>query len=203
MPEEPTENQPPETQSRNDRSWLLWIALAGNASKSADVVSVTRSSGVATPARPVDIPEPEELEAVEEERPASVPDVVGLMKSDAVGTLGSAGYNTSVTTVYSASKPRGVVFEQVPAGGASVDPGTTVRLLVSSGSQPTASAKVPSLVGLKRSRAVDRVEAAGLDPKVITQPRPSGNGVVFQQSPNSGSMVLEGSKVFIFVGLAP
>ncbi len=77
----------------------------------------------------------------------------------------------------------------MPAGGAVVDPGTTVRVLVSAGSQPTASVKVPNLVGLKKSRAVDRIEAAGLDPKVMTQPRPSGNGVVFQQSPNPGTMV--------------
>ncbi len=171
MPEEPTENQSPEEQSGQDRGWLLWVALVilllvvlwllwdylGNASKqSADVVSITRSSGAATPARPVAVPEPEELEIVEEEEPASVPDVVGLMKSDAVGTLGSAGYNTSVTKLYSASKPRGVVFEQVPAGGSVVDPGTTVRVLVSAGSQPIASVKVPNLVGLKKSSAVDQ-----------------------------------------------
>ena len=214
MPDEPVETTPPEDPRRRERGWLTWLALAllllvillllrdylGRRGTSAEV-GVIKTSSSQIPTRPAE--RQVELEGASEdttERPVSgVPDVVGLMTSDALSTLDRAGYIGSVTKIYSDDRPIGVVFEQVPAAGASADPGSTVQILVSDGSQPPASVKLPNLVGLKKATAVDRVESLGLDPKVMVQPRRDGSGRVFQQSPAPGKKVARGSKVFLLV----
>jgi len=214
MPEEPTDSQSPEAQGRDDRGWLLWVALAilllvvawllwdylSRSASTDDTVIVKTTAAQLPVVRPdVEYETADSLDDEEEPTSPGVPDVVGLMTSDAVGTLERAGYNPRVTKVYSATKPRGVVFEQVPAGGATADLGTEVSVLVSNGSQPSASVKVPKLVGLKKATALDRIEAAGLDARVMTQPRYEGAGKVLEQSPSPGTMVESGSKVFILV----
>jgi len=217
MAEEPTGNVESAEQDGNDRSWLLWLALAIVLLVIAWLIwdylsrSSTTGTGVVrvevTPAqKPLPRPEvdygiSEETEEEDESLTGGVPDVVGLMKADAVSTIERAGYVASVKTVYSATKPRGVVFEQVPRAGDAADPGTKVRALVSGGSQPTAAVKVPDVLGLKKSAAVDKIESAGLDPKVLTQFSTSPKGRVFQQSPDPGTSVAPGSKVFVLVSL--
>ena len=218
MPEEPTESQSPETQGRKDRGWLLWVALAilllvvvwllwdylSRAGSTGDVVTVKTTAAQLPVVRPdIEYEATDSLDDEEEPTSPGVPDVVGLMTSDAVGTLERAGYDPRVTKVYSASKPRGVVFEQLPAGGATAEPGTEVSVLVSNGAQPAASAKVPKLVGLKKAVALDRIQAAGLDARVMVQPRYTGVGKVLEQSPAPGTMVEGGSKVFILVIAKP
>jgi serine/threonine-protein kinase len=218
MADEPTEDIQSAEQDRRDRSWLLWLAMAivllviawlvwdylsRSTSTTTEAVRIEVTPAQMPAVRPeVDYEVSDGAEDEDESVSTGVPDVVGLMKSDAVGTLQSAGYVASVTTVYSDTKPRGVVFEQVPRAGDAADPGTTVRVLVSGGSQPTATVKVPDLIGLKKSSAVDRIEAAGLDARVLTQFSTSPRGRVFQQSPNPGTSVPRGSKVFVLVSLS-
>ena len=69
---------------------------------------------------------------------AAVPNVTGQSQSQAATTLQSAGFVVVADTVASSSVPAGVVSDQTPAGGVLAQPGTTVTIIVSSGS-PTAS----------------------------------------------------------------
>jgi beta-lactam-binding protein with PASTA domain len=69
---------------------------------------------------------------------AAVPKVTGQSQSRATTTLQSAGFVVVVDQLPSSSVPSGVVSDQTPAGGVLAQPGTTVTIVVSSGS-PTAS----------------------------------------------------------------
>lgn len=69
---------------------------------------------------------------------AAVPNVTGQSQSQATTTLQSAGFVVVADRVASSSVPEGVVSDQTPAGGVLAQPGTTVTIVVSSGS-PSAS----------------------------------------------------------------
>ncbi len=214
MPDEPVEIASPEEQRRRDLRWLTWLALAVlllvvlwllrdylvRSSSTADVGTVTTtSSEIPVTSATVEYESEEATEAAEERSSVGVPDVVGLMTSDAVGTLNRAGYEAAVTKVFSDTKPTGVVFEQVPAAGGAADQGSTVRVLVSGGEQPPRSVRVPNVVGMKKNAAVSKLDGLGLDPKVMVQPRYKNVGRVFEQSPAPGTKVVSGSKVFVLV----
>jgi eukaryotic-like serine/threonine-protein kinase len=69
---------------------------------------------------------------------AAVPNVTGQSQSQATTTLQSAGFVVVADQVASGSVPAGVVSAQTPAGGVLAQPGTTVTIVISTGS-PTAS----------------------------------------------------------------
>jgi len=64
----------------------------------------------------------------------TVPDVAGMPRADALAALAAAGLAAGeVTEESSKTVPKDHVISQDPAAGASVAPGTPVRLVVSSG----------------------------------------------------------------------
>jgi len=71
----------------------------------------------------------------------AVPDVTGLTSVDAVEVLAAAGFGSSQTSKSSADAAAGVVIEQSPVAGVTLQEGATVALTVSSG---PASASVPT-----------------------------------------------------------
>jgi hypothetical protein len=97
--------------------------------------------------------------------PVSAPDVVGLTQSAAQSAITSAGLTLgSVTTESSPSVPTGSVISQNPAGGTSVLSGTSVDLVVSSGSGSGSPLKVFILVGQSNMEGhgeMDPVETQG------------------------------------------
>jgi serine/threonine-protein kinase len=67
----------------------------------------------------------------------SVPDVTGLSRSDAVGTVRAAGLATSVRERATDSEDEdGVVLQQIPAAGTEVDSGSSVTLIVGAFEEP-------------------------------------------------------------------
>jgi len=64
----------------------------------------------------------------------TVPNVVGESTTAAEETMVGAGLPVATQDIASASVPAGHVVAQVPAGGASVTPGTAITIVVSSGS---------------------------------------------------------------------
>jgi serine/threonine-protein kinase len=68
----------------------------------------------------------------------AVPNVTGETQSQATTTLQSAGFVVIVDHVPSNSTPTGAISDQTPAGGVLAQPGTTVTIVVASGS-PTAT----------------------------------------------------------------
>lgn len=73
------------------------------------------------------------LEVGVEPEEVTVPDVVDLEREDAIGILEEAGLEVSVREVVSTETAEGRVIRQDPAAGQSVEEGTMVSIIVSSG----------------------------------------------------------------------
>ncbi|HWL90425.1 MAG TPA: penicillin-binding transpeptidase domain-containing protein, partial [Actinomycetota bacterium] len=131
-----------------------------------------------------------------------VPSVIGMRRKEAVATLDDAGFRVTVGTGDSFS-PKGQVFSQSPGGGTVTVLGTVVSIQVSTGVPPKVT--VPRLVGREASEAKARLNSVGL--AVATVKVETGNpnkvGDVIAQDPVSGTVVVEGSTVTIYVGAEP
>jgi len=205
-----------EDRDRTRFAWLPWVVLAilvllvlwllrgyvatpdvepGTARSKTTTI---RMQGVESP------PNSEEATAAEDDaEEPSVPHVVGLSESQAADALERAGYGISVTRVHSDNKPTGKVFEQTPGAFEPAEPGTTVEVVVSSGPQPFARVTVPDMVGLSIAGAKARAEDRGLVPRLMIQPMPGSEGIVYQQSPAPGTRLEQGEKVFLLAGDSP
>ena len=130
---------------------------------------------------------------------ATVPDVVGLERAQAIARLEEAGFAVSVVEVDSV-EPEGIVAAQSPAGGATVDAGTAVRIEVSSGRPP--KTEVPGTVGMTESAARATIQQAGFGVAVVYEQveDKSKAGTVIRQDPPGGTPAAEGTRVTLVVG---
>jgi len=110
----------------------------------------------------------------------------------------------TITQQSSNTVPAGIVISQNPADGLTVDVGTAMNLVVSSGRPPVT---VPNVVGQTQTAATTSLTGAGLVVGAITtQPSPTvAAGVVISQTPTGGSSAAAGSAVALVVstGTAP
>ena len=129
----------------------------------------------------------------------TVPSVLGVSSTDAVGRLADAKLKAKVIQV-TADKQTGTVIGQTPTAGASVDQGSLVTLHVSKGPQPVA---VPNVVGSSFATASSQLQAAGfaVARKDVESNQPADT--VVTQSPQSGSSVVPGSTVTLSVSKGP
>jgi serine/threonine-protein kinase len=129
----------------------------------------------------------------------SVPDVTGLSSESAQQQLRDAGLEPAVREEESADVDEGDVIRQDPAGGASVDKGATVTLVVSTGVERV---KVPDVTGLGARLASTQLRQAGLDPveRSRTVTDPTQEGIVIEQRPGSGEELERGDSVVLIVG---
>jgi len=130
----------------------------------------------------------------------NVPVVVGRQRQAAVEALRSRGLVPSVSEEEDAA-PKGQVLRQSPSAGTAVEPGSTVKIVVSSGEEEQ-QAKVPSVIGEERREAVEAIRAAGLKPVVEEEETevPGQIGRVTDQFPPPGTEAAPGSTVTIAVG---
>jgi hypothetical protein len=148
----------------------------------------------------------------------SVPNVVGLTQSAAGEMLKSAGLVVgNVTTVSSATTPKGSVSGASPAAGVPVAPGSAVNLEVSRGpaqvavpnvggtTQPSAQVAVPNVVGLTRPAAEAILKSAGLVVGAVkTQHSNSvADGGISSTDPDVGTLVSPGSAVELDLSSGP
>jgi beta-lactam-binding protein with PASTA domain len=128
----------------------------------------------------------------------STPSVVGLSQSAAESAITTAGLIVgSISSVSSNSVPAGNVISQTPNGGTQVSAGSSVDLVISTGS---AAVSVPDVVGLNYSTAVNRITSAGLVMgNVSTVSTRRSCGVVRSQTPTGGTSVSTGSEVDLVV----
>jgi serine/threonine-protein kinase len=125
----------------------------------------------------------------------TVPVVTGEPAGTAVNQLQSRGFKTRISSQTHPGRP-GTVFGQSPGGGARVNKGSTVGLLVSKG---LATVVVPNAVGLADATARDRLVSAGFkvtETRVFAKDPP---GTVVAQNPAAGSKVAKSSAVQINV----
>jgi serine/threonine-protein kinase len=124
-----------------------------------------------------------------------VPNVVGQRSTVAVERLRSLGLEPVVRNVFS-TRPNGVVVAQDPKPPATVDPGTSVRLDVSRGTQEI---EVPDVVGSTEQEALDALRTAGFEVATFDVPSAQPEGAVVAQNPAAGTKADSGSRVRINV----
>lgn len=134
-----------------------------------------------------------------------VPNVVGNTEADATTSIEAVGLIVGeVTTAFSDTVAAGDVISQDPSGGANVNEGSAVNLVVSNGPEVVS---VPDVVGLPQAEAEAAIVAAGLIVDGVTfvssDTVPEGN--VVSQSQPVGTMLPPGSPINLQVstGLPP
>ncbi|MSO41332.1 MAG: Stk1 family PASTA domain-containing Ser/Thr kinase [Solirubrobacterales bacterium] len=125
-----------------------------------------------------------------------VPDVQGLNEADATKRLEEQGFKVKPSFQFSSDVPNGRAVGTQPASGARIQSGSTVKLLISRGSN---QAEVPSVVGLQTEQAIDALDAAGLGSNVVQRDDDAPAGEVVDQAPSAGRSVKKNSTVTIFV----
>jgi|CXWL01.1.fsa_nt_gi RHS repeat-associated protein len=133
----------------------------------------------------------------------SIPNVVGQTLAAATTALTNAGLSAgTITQQASSTVPAGNVISQSPGSGVSVNSGSAVNLVISSGSVQVAT---PNLVGLTQSVAQTAIISAQLTVGTISTQ--SSNtvpaGQVLSQSPAAGVSVALGSGVNLVVSSGP
>jgi serine/threonine-protein kinase len=121
--------------------------------------------------------------------------VVRLTEEEARARLSEAGFEVGATEDYSERVPAGSVISQDPPRGTLLQPGNTVAIVVSLGPPEFA---MPSVVGMGREAAVDRLQGLGLIVDVAIVPGQEGVTVVYQE-PAAGTIVRVGDTVSIYV----
>ncbi len=127
---------------------------------------------------------------------AKVPSTAGLSREDAETRLKDAGFDPQVEQRNSENVEAGLVINSSPPGGTTLTRGSAVTIVVSRGPRLV---KVPVLVGVQRSVAVQRIRGRGLAPLVTEESSSAPTGEVISQSPSAGSDLGPGSSVSIVV----
>jgi eukaryotic-like serine/threonine-protein kinase len=124
----------------------------------------------------------------------------GTSLTDTQKALRDAGLQprSSGATEFSDDAPKGTVVRTQPAGGAQVDPGSPVELVLSKGQQPQ-QVRVPRVVGKTFDEAEQELESLGLR----AEERPAfgafgqSGGRVINQDQGAGSMVDPGKTIVL------
>ncbi len=128
-----------------------------------------------------------------------VPVVIGLDVDIAVDRLRAEGYPADVRRAVNASVA-GKVLRQMPIGGAELEPGKTVVIVVAR--RPN-TVDVPRVVGLDVADAFERVQAAGLRAKSVEVFARQAKGRVVRQRPPAGAEARRGATVVLTVSKGP
>jgi eukaryotic-like serine/threonine-protein kinase len=128
-----------------------------------------------------------------------VPNVVGESQTAAEAALTSAGLEVGSVSSKVSNQSPGSVLAQSPRGGVSLPSGSKVNLTVA---QAPSEVTVPGVVGQGEAGASAALGAAGLTPKITSEPvsEPTQVGVVLRQRPAGGARVRKGATVTLTVG---
>ena len=126
--------------------------------------------------------------------------LIGQSRDAVQASLESLGLNVSFTEQSSSDVAEGNVINLDPGEGSTVEAGTTVTIVVSTGSEQAEQVDVPNLRGYSQEEATRILENLGLNVAMTTA---SSSGVdigeVISQSPEGGSTVDEGSTVTLVI----
>ncbi len=130
------------------------------------------------------------------QRQVSVPGVVGEDVNTAQNKLTNAGLTPVVKTDTTSTAAANTVVKQSPAAGTSVAPNASVTIYVSAG-----GTTVKNVVGLQVSSAQSLLQNQGFKVSIQQLPGPDNTApnTVWQQQPNAGTTLAQGSTVTIFV----
>lgn len=133
----------------------------------------------------------------------NVPDVSGMSQAEARQALEAAGLTMGTTsTEDNGSVASNSVIRTDPVAGTSVQRGSSVNLVLSSG-----QVTVPDLAGMTQEQARQALSQLGLSVGNVTQEESStvAQGQIISTTPASGTQVASGSEVAIVVssGVSP
>ncbi len=133
----------------------------------------------------------------------TIPDVAGMSVEEAQAALEEKGFeNIEVAdeTTPSSEVEEGKAVGTDPPSGESVEPETTITILVSGGPEMI---EMPDLVGMSQSDALGEINRAGLKRGEIThQESDEPQGTVLSTDPAAGTEVEPGTKVNLVVAKA-
>lgn len=132
----------------------------------------------------------------------AIPELVDLESTEAATTaLETARLVLGRVTPRDSDKPEGTVIAQSPKAGETVDVGTKINIVVSSGNVP-----VPDLLGMDQIAATNALSKLGflvaINPVTIADGTVPA-GTVVKQNPIADSMVLKGSKITLTLSKLP
>jgi len=132
---------------------------------------------------------------------SEVPGVLDVGFVDAARFVESRGY-VADTYVVSSPRPRGIVLRQLPAPGAKLARGRTVRLYVALGAGERGEVKLGDFTGLPERQARDLLSQAGFTVRTIDRVAPSRKriGMVLFQRPAAGRALPVLTQVALYVG---
>jgi serine/threonine-protein kinase len=125
-----------------------------------------------------------------------VPDVVGLTQEDASRRIRRADLRPRTQRESSTRVPAGNVIRTDPGPGATIERGSRVTLLVSSGAKQVT---VPDVTGQDETDAAASLRERGLSPFLRERDSSEPVDTVLEQSPEAGQLVDEGSTVTLYV----
>jgi len=128
-----------------------------------------------------------------------VPDIVGMTESQARQALDNAGLKMETEQEYITNKSQqvGVVVDQDPAAGDTVNQGDTIKAKVS------AELKMPDLLGMTQSQAEDALDKAGLKSVTVSETQVTDSGLIGKvtaQDPKAGTLVTPDTRVSLEIG---
>ncbi len=128
-----------------------------------------------------------------------VPNLVNLSERDATAQLQALGLLVRVQDEYSDTVARDLVVRSDPVADSEVQLGDTVLIVVSQGPAPV---EVPDLIGLSQAEAEAALAELGLTMVADTQGVADSeqDGLVIDQNPNAGEVLLPGDTVNVAVG---
>jgi eukaryotic-like serine/threonine-protein kinase len=129
-----------------------------------------------------------------------VPTVVGMTQQQAESTLQDADLTPSASQEASDTIEKGRVIRQSPDATASVDPGSTVEIVVSSGKPDV---QIPDVIGDNKDAASDTLTGLGLRVKLKAEDSDETKDDVIAVSPDVGSMVSANSVVTLTYSKGP
>ncbi|MHB1254502.1 MAG: PASTA domain-containing protein, partial [Candidatus Humimicrobiaceae bacterium] len=119
----------------------------------------------------------------------SVPNVIGMNKTDAITALNIAGFTNINFIEDQNSAAKDTVFNQNPPAGTAYDKAKQVIISISKG------IKVPSVIELSKDDAIKLITSLGLTVEIL--PGPEATGKVILQSPDANTYINFGSKVTV------
>jgi serine/threonine-protein kinase len=125
-----------------------------------------------------------------------VPDVSGQSERQATKALEDAGLLVDPSFGFSDTVPEGRAIGTEPVAGTQLPSGSTVKLVMSRGSNRV---EVPNVVGLNEQAALSALSSADLNGNIVQREDDAPAGQVVGQSPGSGQLIRRGSTVTVFV----
>jgi len=129
-----------------------------------------------------------------------VPTVVGMTQAQAEATLTDAGLTPQATTEASDTIEKGRVISQSPEANTSVDPASTVTIVVSTGKPDV---QIPDVIGDNKDSAKDQLTALGLRVRMKAADSDENKDDVIAVSPDVGTQVSAGSVVTLTFSKGP